>query len=105
MMTAAEILLDLVAIPSVSEMSNQPVIDYVLPYLDPSQWTLELYTQHDLSGTLKVNLVAISKPVPGNAVELTLVCHTDTVPFEPDWPAAIRPEIQDGRLYGRGSCD
>ncbi len=105
MKTAAEILLDLVAIPSVSSMSNQPVIDYVLPYLDPSQWTVELYPQHDLSGTPKVNLVAISKSMTGGTPELALVCHTDTVPFEPDWQAGIHPEIQGGRLYGRGSCD
>jgi acetylornithine deacetylase len=103
--TAAEVLLDLVAIPSVSAMSNQPVIDYVLPYLDPSQWTVELHTHYDSSGNPKVNLVAISKSDADNTVELALVCHTDTVPFEPDWQAAIHPELHDGRLYGRGSCD
>lgn len=105
MRTAAEILLDLVAIPSVSSMSNQPVIDYVLHHLDPSHWTMELHNYRDSSGTPKANLVAMSKSAPGTATELTFVCHTDTVPFEVDWHAAVHPVIQDGRLYGRGSCD
>ncbi|MGA7416087.1 MAG: M20/M25/M40 family metallo-hydrolase, partial [Bryobacteraceae bacterium] len=105
MKTAAEILLDLVAIPSVSAMSNQPMIDYVLRHLDPSQWAVELHNYRDSSGTPKANLVATSKSAPGTATELAFVCHTDTVPFEPDWQAAVHPVIQDGRLYGRGSCD
>lgn len=105
MRTAAEILLDLVAIPSVSSMSNQPVIDYVLNHLDPSHWAVELHNYRDSSGGSKANLVATSRSFPDASTELTFVCHTDTVPFEPDWHAAVHPVIQDGRLYGRGSCD
>ena len=105
MRTAPEILLDLVAIPSVSSMTNQPVIDYVLPCLDPSHWTVELHDYCDSSGNPKTNLVATSKSAAGQAPELAFVCHTDTVPFEADWQAAVHPVIQDGRLYGRGSCD
>ena len=105
MQTAADILLDLIAIPSVSSMSNKPVIDYVLRYLDPSYWTIELHNYRDSSGTPKANLVATVKSAPGTATELAFVCHTDTVPFEPDWRAAVHPVIQDGRIYGRGSCD
>jgi len=105
--TAAEILLDLVAIPSVSSMTNQPVIDYVLPYLDPNHWKVELHSYRDPSGNPKTNLVAITQSATGSAAEaeLAFVCHTDTVPFEADWQAAVHPVIQDGRLYGRGSCD
>jgi hypothetical protein len=33
-----EILLDLIAIPSVSPMSNQPLIDYATRCLDPRFW-------------------------------------------------------------------
>jgi acetylornithine deacetylase len=105
MRTVAEILMDLVAIPSVSSMSNQPVIDYVLRYLDASHWAVELHNYRDSSGTPKANLVAMSKAAAGTATELAFVCHTDTVPFEPAWRAAVHPVIQDGRLYGRGSCD
>ncbi len=105
MRTAAEILLDLVAIPSVSSMSNQPVIDYALHHLDRSHWAVELHNYRDSSGIGKANLVAISKAAQPAMAELAFVCHTDTVPFEPDWQAAVHPVIQDGRLYGRGSCD
>jgi acetylornithine deacetylase len=33
------------------------------------------------------------------------VCHTDTVPFDPDWSEAVNPQVRKGKLYGRGSCD
>jgi acetylornithine deacetylase len=105
MPTAADILLDLVAIPSVSSMSNQPVIDYVLQHLDPSHWAVQLHNYCDPAGNPKANLVATTKATPGFPTELTLVCHTDTVPFDPDWQDAVHPVVQDGRLYGRGSCD
>jgi acetylornithine deacetylase len=37
--------------------------------------------------------------------ELALVCHTDTVPFDPAWKEAVHPVVRGGKLYGRGSCD
>jgi acetylornithine deacetylase len=99
--TVVEILLDLVAIPSVSSLSNRPMIDYALPYLDG--WNIDLYPFLDPAGIEKVNLVARSHTL--RAVELSLVCHTDTVPFAPDWKEALAPAIRNGRLYGRGSGD
>lgn len=100
MKTAPEILLDLVAIPSVSSMSNLPAIDRALQYLD-SAWTIARYPYRDPLGVDKLNIVAAT----GDAPELALVCHTDTVPFEADWAEAVRPAIRKGKLYGRGSCD
>jgi hypothetical protein len=38
-------------------------------------------------------------------VELALVGHTDTVPFDPNWSEATNLTERDGKLYGRGSCD
>ncbi len=78
MQTAADILLDLVAIPSVSSMSNQPVIDYVLRYLDPSYWTVELHNYRDSSGTPKANLVATASPRPAP---------------QPSWPSSATPTL------------
>jgi acetylornithine deacetylase/succinyl-diaminopimelate desuccinylase-like protein len=40
------LLLDLVAIPSVSSMSNQPVIDYVARTLDPL-WSFDVHISKD----------------------------------------------------------
>ena len=100
-----EILRDLVAIPSVSWMSNQPVIDYVLKRLDRGAWKIKLYPYSDSAGTAKNNLVAITKSHGGSKPELALVCHTDTVPFDPAWKDAVNPRVRDGKVYGRGSCD
>ena len=100
MVNAANILRDLVAIPSVSSLSNVPVINYALKFLEG--WQIDRYPYTDPAGTAKLNIVARSG---GAAAELALVCHTDTVPFAPDWSEAVNPKIRAGKLYGRGSCD
>ena len=99
-MKTEDILRKLVAIPSVSSMSNVPVINYALKYLDG--WKVERYPYTDPAGTAKLNVVASTKRGPA---ELAFVCHTDTVPFDPDWPEAVNPKIRGAKLYGRGSCD
>ena len=99
------LLLDLVAIPSVSSMSNQPVIDYVTRTLDPRLWSFDFYTSQDAAGVDKTNLVAFTKNAGNKTAELAFVCHTDTVPFLEDWPEAVHPAVKDGKIYGRGSCD
>jgi acetylornithine deacetylase len=38
-------------------------------------------------------------------IELALVGHTDTVPFDPAWAEALTLTRRDGKLYGRGACD
>jgi acetylornithine deacetylase len=103
--SAADYLLDLVSIPSVSSMSNRPVIDYALSQLDSGVWSTELYAYCDPAGLEKVNLVARTAKGKDRAAELLLVCHTDTVPFDPAWPEAVNPRVRNGKLYGRGSCD
>lgn len=105
MKTVEEILLDLVAIPSVSSVSNDRVIEYALAFLDPAAWTISLHQYRDGSGTEKTNLVAQTGKSNGGPAELAFVCHTDTVPYEAGWEEAVRPAIRDGKLYGRGSCD
>lgn len=100
MVKTAEILCDLVAIPSVSSLSNVPLVNYALKFLP--DWTVERFPYTDPAGTAKLNVVASTGR---GAAELALVCHTDTVPFEPDWAEAVNPKIRGGKLYGRGSCD
>jgi acetylornithine deacetylase len=100
-----QLLLDLVAIPSVSAMNNRAVIDYVVGSLDPNTWETHLDSYTDSTETPKANLVAITKNASSRSVQLALVCHSDTVPFEADWQEAVHPAIRNGRLYGRGSCD
>jgi len=108
--SVTEILLDLIAIPSVSSVSNRPVIDYACQRLTPSQWDIRTFPYTDPNGIEKVNLVAAPKRLFQNQddipnVELALVCHTDTVPYPDDWPEAVHPRVMNGRVYGRGACD
>ena len=105
MKRVADILLDLVAIPSVSSMSNQAVVEYALSHLEPALWNITVHPYCDDSGITKVNLVAITKHGRGKTAELALVCHTDTVPFDAAWKDAVTPAVRNGKLYGRGSCD
>jgi acetylornithine deacetylase len=100
-----QLLLDLVAIPSVSAMNNRAVIDYVVASLDPSTWETHIDSYADSAGTSKTNLIALTRNAASRRAELALVCHSDTVPFEADWQEAVHPAVRDGRLYGRGSCD
>jgi acetylornithine deacetylase len=39
------------------------------------------------------------------SVELALVGHTDTVPYDAGWTEALTLIDRDGKLYGRGACD
>ncbi len=105
MKAAPEILMDLVAIPSVSSMSNRPIIEYALQYLREGEWKIDLHSYRDEAGTEKINLVACTGNTIVEGAELALVCHTDTVPFDPNWDEAVHPVQRDGKLYGRGSCD
>ncbi len=45
--------------------------------------------------------------LPGESEkELVLICHQDTVPLGPDWTRdPLGATVEEGRLYGRGSCD
>jgi acetylornithine deacetylase len=99
-MTPEKILLDLVSIPSVSPLSNRPVIEYAEKFL--RGWKIKRYQYLDPSGVEKINLVATTRP---GITELAFVCHTDTVPYDSSWSEAIHPAIRGGKLYGRGSCD
>jgi len=97
------ILADLVAFPTVSADSNLELIAYLNQKLD--QLGARTRLTLDPGGT-KANLFATLGPpeVDGGVV---LSGHTDVVPVEgQNWqsdPFAVRE--QDGRIYGRGTCD
>jgi acetylornithine deacetylase len=105
MKAVTDLLLDLVAIPSVSAMSNRPVLDYVADCLDARQWSVQTYPYTDAAGTAKANLVALTRNASSSQAELAFACHSDTVPFDAAWKGAVHPQLYDGRIYGRGSCD
>jgi acetylornithine deacetylase len=92
----------LVAIPSVTRWSNIEISDFLEGQLNAAAFEIERLEYVDANGETKVNLIA--KKGAGRD-GLALISHSDTVPGqEEDWPA-FRPEVQEGRLVGRGSCD
>jgi acetylornithine deacetylase len=105
MKSVEDLLLDLVAIPSVSAINNRAVADYVIGCLDPNHWDIREDPYVDAAGTPKANLIATSRNGSPHHAELAFVCHSDTVPFESNWAHAVNPVCLDGRIYGRGSCD
>jgi len=104
--SAAEILRELVAIPSPSSVSNMPLLRWVEAFLVERAWRVELLAYDDEAGVSKANLIAW----PGRAdrseqFDLAFVCHTDTVPYAASWDGALVLEEREGQLHGCGSCD
>jgi acetylornithine deacetylase len=53
-----ELLIDLIRIPSVSALSNVPVINYIVETLDAKIWNLRRLSYYDPGGIPKQNLLA-----------------------------------------------
>ena len=107
MMNPENYLLDLIRIPSVSSVSNRPVIEYAQQVLQEIHWHTESVRYVDTSGIEKINLIATPPGQDPNeqVVDLAFLCHTDTVPPARDWAAALQPLIDAGVVYGCGACD
>ena len=97
------ILADLVRIDSVSTRSNVEIIGYLERRCEGLGLITRRYPYTDEYGLEKINLIALSHDV--EEVELALVGHTDTVPYDPNWSEATNLTERDGKLYGRGACD
>ena len=93
MSNVAELLRELVAINSVSSVSNRPVIEFAKRQL---ALPATEFTYVDANGVEKVNCVF----GPCDA-RLALVCHTDTVPFD----EKLSARCDGDKVWGRGSCD
>lgn len=104
---AVEHLRNLVRIPSVSNLSNRPVIEYAEAALQELRWRTQRHEYKDAAGIEKINLIAApaGEDVNATAAELAFVCHTDTVPYSPKWAKATDPDVKDGLLLGCGACD
>ena len=96
-------LADLVRIDSVSSRSNAEIVAYLEQRCEALGLKTRRYPYLDELGVEKINLVALTHDVA--EVELALVGHTDTVPYDPHWAEATNLTERDGKLYGRGSCD
>ena len=114
-MTVGQTLAELVAIDSVSSRSNAAMIAYLRQRCEFRGLLVHEYSHVDANGEAKINLVAqtsVCDPTVENSqaeacatIELALVGHTDTVPYDPAWTDALRLSERDGKLFGRGSCD
>jgi len=98
-----QILADLVRIDSVSSRSNVEIVEYLERRCHKLRLITRRFPYLDEHGVEKINLVALTADV--DEVELALVGHTDTVPYDPNWSEATNLIERDGKLYGRGSCD
>jgi acetylornithine deacetylase len=103
----ANILRELVGIPSISAISNRPMINAAARILEDQGWAVHEFPYRDAKGVEKVNLIASpARQEAATSVDLAFVCHTDTVPFAPEaWPGATTLEERNGFLHGCGACD
>ncbi len=105
-MTIEKTLAELVSIDSVSARSNQEIISYLAARTETLGMRVRLLPYKDEQGVEKVNLIAVAGASSfDDEIELALVGHTDTVPFDSAWAEALRLTMRDGKLYGRGACD
>ncbi len=102
-----ETLAELVGINSVSSHSNAEIIEYLERCCEEIGLVTQRFPYRDEHGLEKINLIALAGTEFSQTteVELALVGHTDTVPFDPHWTDATHLTQRDGKLYGRGSCD
>ena len=98
-----ETLAELVRIDSVSSHSNAEIIEYLERRCAAIHFVTQRLPYLDDHGIEKFNLIARSNAT--GEVELALVGHTDTVPYDPNWTDATNLTERDGKLYGRGACD
>lgn len=106
-LSPARLLDPLIRIPSVSALTNRPLIEFVKNALRGRGWNFRELPYPDDSGAEKVNLLATppwQKP-DDFAVDLAFVCHTDTVPYSEDWNEAVHPQLIRGAMHGCGACD
>ncbi|HEY0378088.1 MAG TPA: acetylornithine deacetylase [Pyrinomonadaceae bacterium] len=108
-MPVEQTLAELVSINSVSNNSNAEVIKYLAGRCEAMGLGVRLFPYRDEQNVEKVNMIAWAGTDGGDDgkidVELALVGHTDTVPFDAAWAEALRLTEREGRLYGRGACD
>jgi acetylornithine deacetylase len=106
-MTVKETLAQLVSIDSVSARSNVGIISFLEDLCQGMGLVVKQFPYADENGVEKVNMVALAGTGFSGAtsVELALVGHTDTVPYDSNWKDATTLIEREGKLFARGSCD
>lgn len=106
-MSLKETLSQLVKIDSVSSRSNSEITSLLATRCEAMGLNVKRFPYTDESGIEKINLIALAGAAFTDTpeVELALVGHTDTVPYDPNWSEATTLVEREGKLYGRGACD
>lgn len=105
-MSVEETLAELVAIESISSRSNAEIINHLAARTESLGLRVRHLPYMDERGVEKANMIAVAGTEAEEIeVELAIVGHTDTVPFDLAWTDALRLTERDGKLYGRGACD
>ena len=106
-MNVKQTLAELVRVDSVSAHSNLEIIKLLAARAEGLGLCARLLPYTDAQGVEKCQLVAVAPRATEetDVIELALVGHTDTVPFDPNWAEALTLTERGGRLYGRGACD
>jgi acetylornithine deacetylase len=105
-MSVEETLAELVSINSISSNSNTEIVKHLAARCESLGFHVRLLPYVDEHDIEKVNMIALSGTNSADVdVELALVGHTDTVPYNPSWAKALKLTERDGKLYGRGACD
>lgn len=106
-MTIEETLAELVRIDSVSSRSNLEIISFLAARCERIGLCARMLPYVDEQGVKKFNLIAVAPKETKDAdeIELALVGHTDTVPYDLQWAEALQLTPREGKLYGRGACD
>lgn len=94
-----ELTQKMVEYPSESQTSNVEVTECIIKWLRELKFKIERIPYIDKNGIDKISIVAKMGTGQGG---LSLLSHNDVVPA---LPIQYKPKIENGRLYGRGSCD
>ena len=106
-LSASSLLRELIRIPSVSALTNRPLIEFIENILRSRGWHLRELPYRDPSGIEKLNLLATPpwQHPDDFFVDLAFVCQTDTVPYSAGWTNAVCPHVSDDAIHGCGACD
>ena len=106
-MDVKQTLSELVAIDSVSARSNVGIASYLAERCERAGLCARTLPYTDERGVKKLQLIAVAPRATKDdeIIELALVGHTDTVPYDPAWAGALALTERGGKLYGRGACD
>lgn len=101
-MAALDLVKDLIAFDTTSRDSNLALIDFAQGLLEKSG--ARCRRTFDATGR-KANLFATIGPDGDGGYVLS--GHTDVVPVDgQDWSSdPFKPQVRDGKLFGRGACD